>query len=312
MPSTAARVAAISAGALLLATGCSGGGADDAAPVMATTTIWADVTEQVACGELEVPSLVPAGADAHSYEPSVRDAERLRNAELVIANGLGLEQSMDSALTSAVEDGVPVAEVGQWGGYLDSEGRSKGDPDQAVDDLDPHVWMDPDRVAAAVPHIADLLKGDTTVDLEDAEIDRCATQYSEQLDALASEVEEMLSVVPAERRKLVTNHETLQYFAERFDFEVVGAVLPSTDSLAESNPRDLDDLAATMEADGVDVVFADVDSPSKLATALTERLGAAAQVVELHTESIGAEGAPQSYVELLRTDARLIAEALAP
>jgi len=310
MPTVRTSAAALTLGALLVV-GCSDGGGESASQVMATTTIWADITEQVACGEIEVPSLVPPGADAHSYEPSVRDADQLRNAELVIANGLGLEQRMDDALTAAVEDGVPVSEVAHWGGTLDSDGREQGDPGQAVDELDPHLWMDPDRVAVAVPHVAQLLR-DTTIEVGDDDLDRCAAEYVEELAALSAEVEQTLSVVPAERRKLVTNHETLQYFARRFGFEIVGAVLPSTDSLAESSPRDLDELAATMRVTGIDVVFADVGSPTRLARALTERLGSDARVVELFAESIGADGAPQSYVDLVRTDARLIADALAP
>ncbi len=280
----------------LLAVGCSSGNGDGAGTVVATTTIWADVTEQVACGEVEVESLVPAGADAHSHEPSVRDADDLRGASLVVANGLGLEGHLHDALESAGDDGVQVHEVA---GSLDLE-----------PDADPHVWMDPLLVAEAVPGIAAALGEVDDLGVAPADLDRCASAYVEELTGLADEVERRFAAVPAAQRRLVTDHEALGHFAERFDLDVVGSVVPSTDSLAEANPRDLDELEATMRAEGVRVVVVDHGSSHDLAEALASRLGGQAAVVELFTESIGAEGGPQSYVELVRADADLLIEAL--
>ena len=317
MPSTRARIRGLVVGLLVVA-GCAGGTAEDAAPVMATTTIWADITEQVACGELEVPSLVPAGVDAHSYEPSVRDADRLRNAELVIANGLGLEGHLEDGLADAAADGVKVHEVGaSLVDHLGEEARAAtagqhGDDGHDHDGKDPHLWMDPLLVAEAVPGIAEALRQVDGLGISVEDLDRCAAEYADQLRQVTSELEAKFATVPAPRRRIVTDHEALGHFAERFDLQVVGALVPSFDSLAEANPRDLDELEETMREEGVEVVVVEHGSSAALADSLAGRLGGEAQVVELHTESLGADSGPQSYLELLRTDARLIAEALAP
>lgn len=306
------RRSALVATVVLIVAGCSGDGETaDSSPVLATTSIWADVTERVACGELDVPSMIPAGTDAHSYEPSVRDADLLRGAELVVANGWGLEETLQDSLDAALEDGVAVTEAAV--SVLDRDGRSPDDPDWDSRSVDPHVWTDPDRVAASVPRIAALLKGLDGVRLSDERIDACTAEYVDELHALSSEIEDLLAPIPAPRRKLVTNHETLRYFADRFGFEVVGTLVPSTSSLAESNPRDLDELEAAMREQGVDTVFAEATDSSKLADALSERLGREASVVELHTESLGDdEDGTGTYIDMMRTDARLVAEALAP
>jgi zinc/manganese transport system substrate-binding protein len=310
----------------LVASGCSGGGTADASPVLATTTIWADITEQLACGEVEVRSLVPAGADAHSHEPTVRDADALREAQLVVANGLGLEGHLQDALDDAAADGVEVHRVAdslashaherpEDASAHDDEGEQGHDHDDESEHghdhggEDPHLWMDPLLVAEAAPGIAAALAEVDGLDMTPAELDRCAQDYVSELERVADEVGSQLAHVPAERRQLVTDHEALGHFAARFDLRLVGAVVPSTDSLAEANPRDLDELEATMRAEGVDVVAVQHGSSHQLSEALTDRLGGAAQVVELHVESIGAEGAPQSYVDLLRTNARSLAEA---
>ena len=304
MLSSSLRLATLPVAALLAA-GCSGGGGADAAPVIATTTIWADVTEQVACGEIDVPSLVPAGADPHSHEPSVRDADDLRAARLVVANGLGLEGHLDDALERAAADGVEVHQVGDsLADHLDEDHRHDGE--------DPHLWMDPLLVAEAVPGIAAALRQVDDLGVTSEDLERCATDYAEQLRALTTEVEEGFAAIPEARRRIVTDHEALGHFAERFDLQVVGALVPSTDSLAEANPRDLDALESAMRAGGVEVVVVEHGSSRGLAESLTRGVGGGATVVELFTESIGASGAPQSYVELLRTDGRVLAEALAP
>jgi zinc/manganese transport system substrate-binding protein len=325
MPPTSLRAVSLHATVLcvacLVSSGCSGGAAD-ASPVLATTTIWADITEQVGCGRIEVRSLVPPGADAHSHEPSVRDADALRDAQLVVANGLGLEDHLQDALDGAAADGVEVHEVaGSLGSHLgeqahaDEHGHAdRHEPGHADEHEhggeDPHLWMDPLLVADAVPAIADALAGVDDLGVTPAELDGCAQDYVAQLEEVTDEVGELLAAVPAERRHVVTDHEALGHFAARFDVRLVGAVVPSTNSLAEANPRDLDELEATMRDQGVDVVAVQHGSSHAVAESLVDRLGGDAQVVELHTESIGGDGAPTSYLDLLRTDARTLADAL--
>ena len=188
-------LAVVVAAAVAMLSACgdgAGSGSQDgaASAVMATTPIWADVTTNLLCGEVRVASIVPVGADAHSFEPSVQDADALRSVDLVVANGLGLEEGLHATLTAAKESGATVLEVAPSLDPLDGHDHGDGDdhgdghdhgeghdhddePDHDeghdVDDghgheVDPHVWMDPQRVAAAVP-----LSAPAVLDVDDAD-----------------------------------------------------------------------------------------------------------------------------------------------
>ena len=321
-------LAVVVAAAVAMLSACgdgAGSGSQDgaASAVMATTPIWADVTTNLLCGEVRVASIVPVGADAHSFEPSVQDADALRSVDLVVANGLGLEEGLHATLTAAKESGATVLEVAPSLDPLDGHDHDdEPDHDERhdVDDghghghgheLDPHVWMDPQRVAAAVPLIAEQLAGLDALPVDDARIEQCSADYVAELDALGAEMDQVLSTVPEASRRLVTNHESLGYFADRFDFEIVGAVVPSTSSLGEASARDLDDLAETMRDAGVSTIFSESTGSTEVSDGLAERLGPTASVVELSVESpgTGADGAG-TYLEMMRADAALIAEHL--
>jgi zinc/manganese transport system substrate-binding protein len=294
--------------------------------VLATTPILADMTSRVLCGRVDVPSIVPRGADAHDFEPSVREADRIRTAGLVVANGLGLEELLGSTLDQARADGVPVVELGPEmdpieageGGEHDADDRGHDEDADAHDGdadahgiEDPHVWMDPDRMAAGARHLAEQLAAVDGLAVPAEDVRACAATYAGELEALGVEMDGVLAVVPPQRRALVTNHEALGYFAERFGFRVVGTVVPSTSSLAESNARDLERLARTMQAEGVDAIFAEVTDPPALAAGLAARVGGDVEIVELSTETLGPVGSDTgTYVDMMRTDARRIADAL--
>lgn len=286
--------AALAVGSTLA--GC--GGSDDATadatdsapPLVATTTVWADVTSNVACGE-EVTAVIPSGADPHAFEASLRDRERLGDAAVVIANGLGLEESLGDVLHALAADGVTVVEVAA-----------------AVDDLDgdPHIWQDPQRVAAAVDAIETALIASGR---PAAEIEQCAMEYRAELEQLDTEIAELLASIPPERRLLVTNHDAFGYFADRYGFEILGSVIPSSSTLAESSAGELAELADAIEQHAVPAIFTERLGSSHDAEALADRLGV--PVVELDSDALGDEGPTASYLGMIRANAEAIAAALA-
>ena len=293
---------------------------DDAPAVVATTSIWADVTSEVGCGEVDVTTLIPIGTDAHAYEPSVQDADLLLGAGLIVANGLGLEEGTIDAIEAAEADGVTVIELGgeldpiegghsEEEAHSDEEGHSEEEGHSGEESgMDPHVWMDPDRVAMAVPLIAEGLKSVDGLPVDAAQIDACADEYVAELTALSAELDEQFAALTPTQRKLVTNHEALGYLADRFDFEVIGAIIPSTSSLGESNVRDLEELAATMKEQGVTRIYGEVTGSDEVSAALAEQVGSQVEIVELFTESLGDEGSgAATYLEMMRTNGTLIA-----
>jgi zinc/manganese transport system substrate-binding protein len=289
---------------LLALTACAGdessAGAGGARYVPATTGIWADVVRDVACdGTFTVRTLLPTGADTHSYEPSLRDRAVLDGSALVVANGLGLEERLDDTLAAVEDDGVPVFRIGDHVATL-----AGGEDDQGG--ADPHVWFDPTRVSAALPALGDAL---VAAGADRRRTRACVGAAQDELAGLDTEVAAILAAVPDDRRVLVTNHDALGYFAERYGFTVLGEILPSTSTLTEASAGQLDELGKAIVAEGVPAIFAESVSSTADADALADRLGI--DVVVLYTESLGKPGSgAETYPDLMRFDARAIAEAL--
>lgn len=300
--------------ALLALVGCGSdgdrsGGASDVPTVVATTSIWADITANVACDGLAVvESVVPPGGDPHSFEPSLRDRETMQGAALVIANGLRLEESLADTIGAVESKGVPVLRVADGLDTIPIGAHGSGDDDHDEHgDRDPHVWWDPTRVAAAVPMIADAL---VEAGLDPARVAVCADQYVDDLSTLDDEVATIVAALPVDQRILVTNHDSLGYFADRYDFDVLGSVIPSSSSLAASSPAQLDELAARIVATGAPAIFADTQNSSADADALARRVGGVA-VVSLLTDTLGKPDSDAgTYIGWLRGNAHTIVDAL--
>jgi zinc/manganese transport system substrate-binding protein len=165
------------------------------------------------------------------------------------------------------------------------------------------------RVRQAAELIADQLQ--TTIpELDTPAVQTRVDGYLAELDALHVEVEGLVAGIPDEDRLLVTNHEVFGYFADRYDFEVVGVIVPGGSTLAEPSAADLTDLAREIDERGVPAIFAETSSPTRLADALAAE-GTDVEVVELYSESLGEPGSPgDTYIGMIRTNAERIAAAL--
>ncbi|HUG07314.1 MAG TPA: metal ABC transporter substrate-binding protein [Acidimicrobiia bacterium] len=282
--------------------------------VVATTSIWGDVARSIVGDQGSVEVLIPVGADAHDYEPSQRQVAMLQEADLVIANGLGLEEGLHDILESAEADGARVFEVApkldpiEFGDHhLDHDDDHDTEDAHDHDDLDPHVWFDPIRMASSATLIAERL-ADVAPDVDWA---ARADAYVTELEQLDAEIEEILGVVPDAQRKMVTNHEALGYFAHRYGFEVIGVVIPGGSTLADPSSADLAALVAEMLEEGVSTIFAETSQPNRLAEAVAAEVGEEVSVVELYTESLGeTRSGAATLVGMLRSNAIAIADAL--
>lgn len=283
--------------------------------VVATTTIWADVVSNVVCdGLADVQTVVPAGSDPHSFEPSLKDRETMGNAALIVANGLGLEESMADIIGAVESEGVPVLRVGESvdtipagaDDHTDESGDDEsGDDGHGTDD--PHIWFDPIRVATTLPAIADAL---ATAGLDPVALDVCVSDFTEQLATLDTDVAATVASIPVDQRLLVTNHDSLSYFADRYGFEILGSVIPSPSSLSATNPAELEALAGVIEQTGVPTIFAETQHSSTDTQALAARVGDV-EVVTLQTDTLGEPAsASATYVTWLTTTTRTIVDAL--
>ena len=307
--------------------------------IVATTTIWADIASRSLCG-LEVASVIPAGADPHTFETSLADRATLEQADLVVANGLALEEGLVDLLATVADGGTPVIEMTEAVAIRDmgdehdedhadehhdedeghgdehhDEGEEHGDEhgDEGEDHADehhhdhsgsdPHIWLDPINVASTVNLITEA-----AIDAGfDTSVRACAQDFIDEIEALDTEIADDLSAIPSDRRFLVTNHDALGYFAERYGFEVVGTVIPSLSTLAETNPADLADLAAIIEELDIPTVFSEEQASARDADALADAIPGLT-VVALDTGSL--RDTDDDYLSMMRRNVTAIAEAL--
>lgn len=341
MPTTKiALLSALAAGALILSA-CSGsdttttestsapsaveGTAESAesagsASVVVTTTMLGDVTgEIVLCAGGNVEVLMPNGVDPHDFSASSDQIASMISADLVVVNGLGLESGLTDSLANATSDGANVFEVAplldpiEFGaGSHSEEGHSDedGHSDEEGHDhgsLDPHFWFDMNRMATA----AELIGVELTTATGNEAYTTCAQTTATQIRAAEGEVRALLESVPADKRILVTDHEALGYFASAYGYEVAGTVIPAGTTLAEPSSADLAALVSTIKAEGITAIFSNTSSPTALAEAVAAESGTNIKVIPLYVESLGEPGSPAAtYVDMMRTNAQLIAEGL--
>ncbi|WP_221585112.1 zinc ABC transporter substrate-binding protein AztC [Microbacterium sp. G2-8] len=297
-----ASAVAITAAAGLALAGCSGASADTDAPqIMVTTNILGDITTEVVGDAAEVTTLMKPNADPHSFEMSAHDAGRLADADLIVSNGLGLEEQVEQHLVTSEADGAPRFIAGD---HIDVLDYAPGSPD-------PHFWTDPARVIDVVDALEERLLEIDGIDA--AEVEDGADAYREELTTLDAEMTESFAALAADRRALVTNHHVFGYLAERFDFEVVGAAVPGGTTLASPSAADLEELATAITDSGVPVIFAESSQPDRLMQVLASEAGIEVEVVELFTESLTEPGEPGStYLSMMRENTQRIADGLTP
>jgi len=279
--------------------------------IVVTTTIWGDVVSNITGGGAAVEVLFPIGADPHDYQLSAAQAAAMQRADLLVVNGLALEEGLLDVIESLEADGANVLEVAALLNPIEfGEGGHDDHPDEEGDDehgsFDPHIWMDPVRVADAVELIAaELTALDPSIDWEAS-----AMAYANELRTLDVDLAALLTAVPEERRKLVTNHEAFGYFAERYGFELVGTVVPGGATLADPSSAELADLVEVLIDEGVNVIFAETIEAAALAEAVAAEIDGAT-VVELFTGSLGAPGSgAETYIDFMRSNAMRIADGL--
>ncbi|PPG53270.1 zinc ABC transporter substrate-binding protein [Rathayibacter sp. AY1E9] len=299
------RWAVASAAAVLLLSGCTSAEEDERPLVIVSTNILGDVVGELVGDEAQVVTLMKPDADPHSFEISAQEAARLRSADLVVSNGLGLEEGLQQHLDEASGEDVPAFVAGDAVDVLDySEGDAEGSPDS-------HFWTDPGRMIDVVDSLGPVLAALDGVDPA-AVRDRTAG-YRAELERLDSEMAAAFAAIPAERRALVTNHHVFGYLADRFDFDVVGAVIPGGTTLAAPSASDLADLVGAVEQTGVPTIFAESSSPDRLVQALASEADIRVEVVELFTESLtGPEGGAPDYLAMMRVNTQRIATGLSP
>jgi ABC-type Zn uptake system ZnuABC Zn-binding protein ZnuA len=265
----------------------------DGPRVVATTTQVADMAAVVGADRIDLVGLLKPGIGAHDYEPSPADVEAVASAELVVENGVGLESWLHDTIESSGYDG-PVVDASQ-GVRLRKVG---GEPD-------PHIWQDPRN---AMVMTANIERGLARVDPGSAGFyEANLAAYLKALRALDAEVERQTAGLA--NRKVVTNHDAIGYYLDRYHLELVGSVIPSFDSSAELSGRDVRDLVAKVKATGVKAIFSETSLPPRAAQTIGREAGVKVVTGEdaLYGDSLGPPGSDgDSYIRMIRHNTRTI------
>jgi zinc/manganese transport system substrate-binding protein len=290
---------------LTLVSACSGDGGEaptDRVRVIATTSILGDVVSRLGGDGIELEVMIPRGIDPHDFSPSAQQVAAISSADLVVANGLELEEGLEDVLAQAESEGITVIEVGPEVDPLPS-GEADGDGHGA---FDPHFWQDPIRMKKAVDVIGLWL---VTVGVAKAQ--ELTAAYQAEIDATQAEIVATLDPIPSNRRLLVTNHNAFGYFADRYGFEVIGTIIPGGSTLAEPSSAEIAALVETIVANDVPAIFVENIGSLGLADILAAETGTEVDVVQLVSDALGEPGSETgTYLGMLIYNASAIAEAL--
>lgn len=292
--------------AALAVTGCGGDRAGAAGTtVVATTTQATDFARAVAGDRASAAALIPPNADPHEYEIRPRDVEALAEASLIVRSGGDLDEWLEEAVSAA---GSPDAEVVDLIDHVEAhEGGEahEGEEEHAEDEADPHWWHDPRNAVRAVRAIERAL---AAADPAGADVyARNAKAYTGRIEALDRRIAECMSGIPADDRKLVTTHDALGYFAERYDIEVIGAVIPSRSTRGQASAGETARLVETIRSEGVRTVFTESSLVAEVEEAIARDAGA--RLGEpLYADTLGDENSPgATYLGSLAHNAEAMA-----
>lgn len=285
----------------LLLTACGGtspSASSGGLKVLASTTFLADIAQNVAGDRLQVESLLPFGADAHSYQPIPQDVAKITDSDLLIVNGAEYEHFLEDIIDSAGGEKMVVDA---------SAGLSVRIDPSSEHGVDPHLWLDPNNV---ITYVENIRAGLAELDPDGADVFRTnADAYIEQLKALDNWIAEQAGSISAERRLLVTNHDSLGYFSERYGFTVIGTVVEGTSSLAAPSAQQMSTLIDQIRASGAPAVFLDAaESPT-----LANQIASDADVIVVTDLYFGSltDGPPAgTYIDMMKYDVTKIIEAL--
>ncbi len=270
--------------------------ADDRLHVVATTTVLADLVRQVGGDRVTVESLVPKGGEAHTFDPTPSDVRRVVEADLIVRNGLGL----DDWLLALIEDAgatAPVVALGEGlpgADYVDDGGQ-----------VNPHLWLDVAYGRAYAARIAGELE--RLDPAHAADIRATAAAYDARLAALDGDIRTRLSAIPEADRTIISFHDAFPYFARAYGLTVDGTVVDAPGQ--DPSAAQVEALIAEVRAKGIKAILAEAQFSDKLVRAIADEAGATV-VSDLYTDSVG-DAPVDTYESIMRWDADRLVEILA-
>ena len=269
--------------------------------IVVTYSVLGSVVLDLVGDAADVTILIPDGQDPHDYQPSARDIESINNADIVVSNGLDFEEGLEDVLASAIDNGVSVYMVGEnitvrepdedlaEEGHAEDDGHAHGAGD-------PHLWLSPLSFTEALPSLTTAINEATGLSIDE-------TTALDQLTQLDDEITEVIGGISS--CVLVSGHDEMGYFADRYGCTVIGAIIPSFSTTSEATAKQIADLKVLATSNNVKAVFTGLGTPTEVSEQLASELGIAA--VSLSTHYLNGAA---NYREFMLNLANQIAEAL--
>ncbi|KXK12929.1 MAG: ABC transporter substrate binding protein [Chloroflexi bacterium OLB14] len=294
---------------LLFLTSCWSTPANDSnsLTVLASTSVLADIAQNIAGDRVEVQSLLPIGSDPHAYQPVPSDVAKISASDLLILNGLEYEHFIESLLENAGGERIIIEATQGLTPSDDHADETEPNTNHGHEALDPHLWLDPNLV---ITYVENIRNGLIQVDPAGKEIYTTnAEKYIAQLKDLDAWIVEQVNQIPAERKLLVTNHESLNYFAKRYGFEVIDAILPSFSSEASASAQEIASAIDAIKNSGAPAIFLGEIENANLANQIASETNVKV-VNNLYLESLSADEPAQTYIDMMKHNVMQIVQAL--
>ena len=269
--------------------------------IVVTYSVLGSVVSELVGDRATVTVLIPDGQDPHDFQPSARDIETINNADIVVSNGLDFEEGLEDVLASAIENGVSVYMVGENMTVREPD-EDHAEEDHAEEDGhdhgagDPHLWLSPLSFTQALPSLTTAINKATGLSIDE-------TTALDQLTKLDNEITEVIDTIDS--CVMVSGHDEMGYFADRYGCTVIGAIIPSFSTTSEATAKQIADLKVLAASNNVKAVFTGLGTPAEVSEQLASELGIAA--VSLSTHYLNGAA---NYREFMLNLANQIAEAL--
>jgi ABC-type Zn uptake system ZnuABC Zn-binding protein ZnuA len=310
---------------LVLVAGCNGSAASPSPSestgaaadytVIATTSVFADLAQLALGDNVTIETIIPAGVDVHTFEPSPADAQKLAGADLIVMNGLGLDEWALSLLEAAGKSEEDVLELAEgidesnaWV-YLEGEEHDEEEGEEHSEEegeehghggTDPHIWLDPKGAAIYVNRIAARVAAELPERAMAIESARDAGLA--EIAALDEELRVGFAAIDASTRKIVTFHDAFGYFARAYEIEIVGVAVEAPGQ--EPSAKEIAALIDAIKAAGVTSVFSEAQFPSKVLDQVAAETGATV-LESLYSDALG-DAPANSYLGAMRANASAI------
>jgi len=264
--------------------------------IVVTYSVLGSVVTDLVGDAADVTILIPDGQDPHDFQPSARDIETINNADIVVSNGLDFEEGLEDVLASAIESGVSVYMVGENITVREPDEDHAEEEGHAHGAGDPHLWLSPLSFTQALPSLTAAINKATGLSIDE-------TTALDQLTTLDNEITEVIDTIAS--CVMVSGHDEMGYFADRYGCTVIGAIIPSFTTTSEATAKQIADLKVLAASNNVKAVFTGLGTPAEVSEQLASELGIAA--VSLSTHYLNGAA---NYREFMLNLANQIAEAL--